>query len=708
MANRRGFGYGYGNPYGGGRNAYSGKGIITRRSPFSKPFVDYSKEMGVRTRGWFAIHKEHFDKIDETIATNKSEFVTNMESAQNLAVYEGGEMQGHQLDPFHDPNKFGGEKFAGEAADLKGLTEDYRNAWLKSRNITKNKRGRLTGWAQASNVSAEGIEARAEAERIKGYIQKAGNQKKLYKELQNALYNDEKELGIISEHNDERQVEKYKKFMDPNNRTKYDKKGNLIIVAEDGSTIHMTELAKMQPELRNEKIPQDIHNMLDTIVKNPQNYITYSTDPKTGKTIATENQFALSALIDNTFRGYTDEMRRDRGVNAGTEVMLPDGTVVKSNYVNSADAKIEKLMYQALHVIGKNDPNSVNYDLINERAERTGLKADEEHNQKIDDQIEALDENDPNYIQQKEDLENQKKDIDPTSGMKKNWWNDHNFIIDKNVFVEGSEARNNLIQALEDGDLPEGTLDKVLNYLDTYQDPTGNNTSMTVSNFYEHGFNRFYKDAAMNQIRSYINATEAAGEAEARKDSLAHWRAMSLKYGGRDDSRDYYKYLTSNVPRDSKPIWVPDLFEEFDRIDVNSLENRIQGMSEGGKTGIDLNIVRSDKSKTHLAKPTTEGVGAGYRGLFPGDIVEVVVDAPESNTVTIPKKGVNETDEAFKQRVIEAGTKKVTKGETVEVKYDGNYEAFMVSLASALKGTNLDFVDEEYISKDAPEKSSGI
>ena len=92
--------------------------------------------------------------------------------------------------------------------------------------------------------------------------------------------------------------------------------------------------------------------------------------------------------------------------------------------------------------------------------------------------------------------------------------------------------------------------------------------------------------------------------------------------------------------------------------DANSLENRIQGMSEGGKTGIDLNIVRSDKSKTHLAKPTTEGVGAGYRGLFPGDIVEVVVDAPESNTVTIPKKGVNETDEAFKQRVIEAGTKK--------------------------------------------------
>ena len=67
MANRRGFGYGYGNPYGGGRNAYSGKGIITRRSPFSKPFVDYSKEMGVRMKGWFAIHKEHYDKIDETI-----------------------------------------------------------------------------------------------------------------------------------------------------------------------------------------------------------------------------------------------------------------------------------------------------------------------------------------------------------------------------------------------------------------------------------------------------------------------------------------------------------------------------------------------------------------------------------------------------------------------------------------------------------------
>ena len=130
-------------------------------------------------------------------------------------------------------------------------------------------------------------------------------------------------------------------------------------------------------------------------------------------------------------------------------------------------------------------------------------------------------------------------------------------------------------------------------------------------------------------------------------------------------------------------------------------------MSEGGKTGIDLNIVRSDISEAHLAKPATEGVGSGYKGLMPGDIVEVVVDAPGSATITIPKKGVNESDAAFQARIVEAGSKETKKSNTIKVPYDGDYDSFMITLASALKGTDLDFVDQEYISN-AAGKASGL
>ena len=176
-----------------------------------------------------------------------------------------------------------------------------------------------------------------------------------------------------------------------------------------------------------------------------------------------------------------------------------------------------------------------------------------------------------------------------------------------------------------------------------------------------------------------------------------------------EGGRDYYKYLTSNVPKSPKgQIWgVEGIDKKFDRININALQNRIQGMSEGGKTGIDLNIVRSDISEAHLAKPATEGVGSGYKGLMPGDIVEVVVDAPGSATITIPKKGVNESDAAFQARIVEAGSKETKKSNTIKVPYDGDYDSFMITLASALKGTDLDFVDQEYISN-ASGKASGL
>lgn len=654
MANRKGGGYGYnyGNPYGGGSNAYTGDKIITRRSPFSKPFVDYSKGMGSRMMGWFKIHKEHFDEIDETIATNKADFAKHMEEAQNLAIYEGGNVQGHQL----DGSTWGGQDVAGEAADLKGLIQDYRGAWLKSRGITEKKkfdkdgnlkRTKLVGWAKKTDTSVEGINARAEAAQIKGYITKAGKQKTLYKELQDALYNDESELDIISAHNDENQVIEYKKFMDPRNKTRYDKKGNLIIIAEDGTEKHMSELANMQPELRNAELPEVVNKAANAVITNKTGkYITASTDPVSGETSYSVNQNMISAEYDARFRNLTDADFRDLSINGGQEVINEDGSVTTSNHWNSDESQIMQLMYQAGFENSKSNPNDVNHGLTSGRDEKGGIPELKQeyikHNKEIDKKIDALDKNDPNYKQQRKELLDQWKSVDPTHGMKRKWFNDHNFILDKNVWVEGSEARNELIASLQDGGVDQDDLNKVVNYLNSYKDPSGAHKSMPISNFLEHSVKRFYKDNAIKLVQNNLDKNQAAALADRTAKRIAHEYAYDLKHG-KDESWKNLMLVQNTLGNDPTNVSIDRISNMMSGLKSEKGENwykiEIQDPNDPNKwvlapnyTGEERTLQGSMKLRFSVQKPeqqtttsadptvvTKEGASAGKTTTKPGD-----------------------------------------------------------------------------------------
>ena len=681
MANRRGFGYGYGNPYGGRGNAYSGKGIITRRSPFSKPFVDYSKEMGARTRGWFAIHKEHFDKIDETIAANKAEFAKDWEDMSNTAVYEGGNMQGHQLDGFHDPDKFGGKQIAGESADLKGLMEDYREAWLASRGIRKKvkydkdgnvKRTRLVGWAKATDTSTEALNARTEVEQIKGYIKKAGTQKTLYKELQNALYNDEQELGIISGHNDEKQVQEYKKFMMPNNRTRYDKKGNLIIIAEDGSEMHMTELAKMQPELRNAKLPAEVNKLTNTILADKTGkHVNISTD-ENGVNTYSVNQNSISAEVDAQTSTWKDPDYRDYAVNGGMEVTLPDGTVTSSNYWNSDESQVMQLIYQAGFENSKSDTNDINHGLVSGRDEKGGVTELRKHNEGIDKKINALDENDPNYAQQKEELENQKKDIDPTHGMKRKWINDHNFILDKDVYVEGSDAQNKLIESLKDGGVDQGELDKVINFLNSYRDPSGAHKSMPISNFLEHGVKRFLKNGLMDAKQNDLDKNQAAATADAKAKSLAHRRSMDLKHGPDDSWKNML--LVQNT-----------LGDDPTNISIDRISNMLGGLRNTKGDWYSIQIQDPNDSDKYVPF----ALFGDNRNLEAGMKLKFTVQGAEQTTITGDATTVETKGAGTTVKTVEKDDTKKTKDLTWEYEWDGNLDELKVQMTNFIGDANV-------------------
>jgi len=670
MANRRG-GYNYGNPYSAGNN--------TKRSPFSKPFVDYSKGMGSRMKGWLGIHKEQFDKIDERIAANKTDYATFMEEAQNEAVFEGGEMQGHQL----DGSTYGGQEVAGEAADLRGLVQDYRNAWLKSRGITEKKKydkdgnvknTKTVGWGKSTDTSAAGLEGRIEAGQIKGYITKAGKQKSLYKELQNALYNDETELGILSGHNDENQMLEYKKFMDPRNKTKYDKKGNLIIIAEDGTEKFMSELSKMQPELRNAKIPGEINKINDIVVKNFQDYTILNTDPDTGETTYSIDQSALSAAIAAGTGHFKDADWRDWAINWSREVIGEDGTVKTSNYFNSDESQIMQLMYQGIFEDSKTNPNDVNHGLTSGRDEKGGMPDIIKHNKDIDEQIfQEVIQAKPDKERIKE-LESQKKEIDPTHGMKRKWFNDHNFILDKDVFAEGSDARNNLVESLKEGGVDGDDLNKVVNYLNSYQDPSGAAKTMPISNYLEHGAKRFMRNVMGDQVNNKLNKNQAASRSETQKDLVDFNREMMKKYGEKGPKVSdlvaralNFEGVETGRYNTNKPI------------DIKRLTGMLIGVNDGGKTGAKLSV-----NYTKIFNSTETGPPSKRVNLIKGDVIKLSWSAPSTTTATD-----DTTTKAVGQETKES-TKYVSKDQDFELEYTGDKSAFHTAISNFLAGSLIE------------------
>ena len=692
MANRRGFGYGYGNPYGGGRNAYSGKGIITRRSPFSKPFVDYSKEMGSRTRGWFAIHKEQFDKIDERVATNKAAYLKAMDEAQS-AIYQRDGIQGHQKgkDEITLPN---GDiiPIAGETADLQGLVEDYRQAYLKSRGIRKNKRGKLVGWGKSVDVTDSAVDARAEVAKVKGSLENAAAQKKLYMEQQNALYNDEGELNIVSGHTDEEGYEEYTKFMHPDNKTRYDKNGDLWIVSiEDGSEIKMSELSKLQPELTNSKLQTDINKTSEAIHNDTTGQFTMVD----GDNNLIVNEQQLSYAADSLFNPMKDGDVRDISVNHSFEIPIPgefnkDGTpkMRTVNFFNSDVSQAMQLIYQAQYDNDSNNSNSTNYDLILDRRTKKGGVEIDKHNKNIIDQIDKLDENDPNYAKDKAALEKELKG--EYSGVKAKWFNDHNFVLDKDVFIEGSDARNNLIESLENSGMDEEDLNKALNFLSEFEARAGvGDKTMSISRYLPEQVKKFYKDTWRNIVQNKIDKQKAAGKAEAIADAIEFQRDMAKKWGPEGPKVGDLVARALNFKGVGTNNW-----DTSTPIDIERMHGMLTGINDGGKTGAKLNVSWSGANiPSNLNEILDDGnaVPTNLANLPKGAVITLRYSQPETTTVSDETTG--EPGEGGKIKTAGAKTtkesKSTAKDNVFKLRYTGDKLAFWTGISNFLAGANI-------------------
>ena len=691
MAKRNtGGGYGYGRG-GYGSGSYSGSGIITRRSPFSKPFVDYSKEMGTRMAGWFAVHKEQFDKIDERMATNKAAYLKAMDEAQT-AIYQRDGLQGHQKEKSEIKLSNGDIiPVAGETADLQGLVEDYREAYLKSKGITKNAKGKLVGWGKSADITGSAVDARAEVTKIKGSLENAAAQKKLYTEQQNALYNDEGELNIVSGHTDAEGYEEYTKFMNPDNKTSYDKNGDLWIISnEDGSKIKMSELSKLQPELTNPEHQTTINKTSEAIHNDPTGQFTMVDDE--GNLIVNEQQ--LSYVTDTLFNNMKDGDLRDISVNHSFEIPIPgefnnDGTpkMRTVNFFNSDVSKAMQLIYQGQYDNNSKDPNSTNHDLILDRRTKKGGIEIDEHNKKITDQISKLDENDPNYAKDKAALEKQLKG--EYSGVKAKWFNDHNFVLDKDVFVEGSDARNNLIESLENSGMGEEDLNKALNFLSEFEAKAGvGDKTMSISRYLPEQVKKFYKDTWRNIVQNKIDKQRAAGEAQASANALEFQRDMAKKWGPEGPKVGDlvaealgFEGVGTNKWNTERPI------------DIERMHGMLTGINDGGKTGAKLNVSWSGANiPSNLNEILDDGnaVPTNLANLPTGAVITLRYSQPETTTITgdattVETKGVNTT-----VKTVEKDDTKKREDNVFKLRYTGDKLAFWTGITNFLAGANIE------------------
>ena len=81
--------------------------------------------------------------------------------------------------------------------------------------------------------------------------------------------------------------------------------------------------------------------------------------------------------------------------------------------------------------------------------------------------------------------------------------------------------------------------------------------------------------------------------------------------------------------------------------------------------------------------------------LLPGDNVTVRISNPETIKQVIPARKANESYEAYEKRLNEAGYTLTGKDLEINVPYTGKYADFAASMATALKGTDLQFDPNE-------------
>ena len=143
MADRRSGNY---NPYGyGGRgNPYSDGGYITRRSPFSKPFVDYGKHFSAGVAKWMPIHLAYIDQMEKDISAGRTKYAEAVSAFQERSITsdqpineeqaEGGEVTVTEDDGSGNETTTT-KTILGEDEDLKQFVEQYAEKYRIANNI---------------------------------------------------------------------------------------------------------------------------------------------------------------------------------------------------------------------------------------------------------------------------------------------------------------------------------------------------------------------------------------------------------------------------------------------------------------------------------------------------------------------------------------------------------------------------------------------
>jgi hypothetical protein len=668
--------------YGGYRgNPYAGKGMGLTQSPYVEPFVDYSRDMGKQMRSWYQIHQENLNKIEEKVEGRKTDFLTAVDNARSIYLKDG--LHGHQKDGStiqvpkldgegkkilideNDPDKgfeMEDKVLKGEGGDMKALVEEYRQTWLASRGITKNKRGKLTGWASGSETTGGSLEARAEAEKIKATMEDFAADKSLYKEEQAALYNDLGDLNMIGLQTENESYDDYVKFMHPDNKTEFVKGKGMMIYSSDGDSMSMKDLSKLKPDLENPELQTNLNKGVDKFSSGDLNKYVINTQVPTadGKGFTTQQSLNIGMIsrdIDTLFNGMNYDDIRDIIMNHS----FRDNEGNPVNFYNSDVSNSLSTIYQLQAKRDLDWPGSVNHKMLKEREKNGKLTS------------------------------------------KEKYFNDGNFVLDAEYIesLQGMSAKE-----MEQLGLNKEEAENMRNFISNFEMPENlRGKNMPMSRYVQEKVKDYYGKIGQDLVGSRINAPGPGSDPKLVLDKYKFDKELEFKYKKLEEDNQpeevlsYFDYITSNVKRGNTIDGVSSgtsLEGSFDEINISDLEENIQGMNTKG-AGIDISVNRAeannktlDENKTSLST-TKEGQGdqviTDLSGvLLPGDNVTVTITDPEVI------KQIKAMDTSGKPSMSDTKGNEELK---INVPYTGKYTDFAASLATALKGTDLQFDPSE-------------
>ena len=563
-------------------NPYAGRGLGATQSPYVEPFVDYSVGMGKQMMSWNMIHQNNLNKIEEKVETRKADFLKAMDNATSIYLKDG--LHGHQKDgstiqvPKLDDegNKMMGEDgkpimedkvLRGESGDMQALVEEYRQNWLASRGITKNKRGKLTGWASGSETTGGALEARAEAEKTKAIMEDFAADKSTYKEEQAALYNDLGELNMVGAHTENESYGRYVKFMHPDNKTEFVKGRGMVIYSSDGDETTMKELSKLKPDLENPELQTTVNKSLDQFTSADLGKYIINTQVPTadGKGFTTEQSLNLGMIsrdMDTLFNGMSYDDIRDVVMNHSFRDNQGNPVNFYNSDVSNALSTIYKL--QAQRDLG--NENSVNYAALKERENKGDLIS------------------------------------------KEKYFNDGNFVIDANYI---DELKNKSPEELEKLGLSKDEAESMYNFISGFEIPENlKGKNMPMSRYVQEKVKDYYGKIGQELVNSRISAPKPTDEfaeemklkwaqhvekVNARKGKQAkELRDFLSEQGGEWTLLNQINFVTGENPEKINKERFVNMFDGITNDDGAVVSFDIKQGNQGGEpAGKDFDLLKS-------------------------------------------------------------------------------------------------------------------